>query len=90
MAFLEQQLAQEKADRIQSLADQLAPINADITQNNTELDLERNDRVVNERLILENLASDARKIEDAIMQEQAERREMQNEIVEVLDNELER
>jgi len=49
------------------LADQLAPINADITQNNTELDLERNDRVVNERLILENLASDARKIEDAIM-----------------------
>jgi len=62
-------LAQEKADRIQSLADQLAPIEAQIEVNNRDLDLERNDRVVNERTILENLATDAKKIEDAILLE---------------------
>ncbi len=43
--------------------------------------MERNDRVVNERSILENLATDAKKIEDAIILEQSERREMQSEIV---------
>ena len=62
-------MAQEKADRIQSLADQLAPIEAQIDVNNRDLDLERNDRVVNERTILENLATDAKKIEDAILLE---------------------
>lgn len=62
-------MAQEKADRIQSLADQLAPIEAQIEVNNRDLDLERNDRVVNERTILENLATDAKKIEDAILLE---------------------
>ena len=62
-------MAQEKADRIQSLADQLAPIEAQIEVNNRDLDLERNDRVVNERTILENLANDAKKIEDAILLE---------------------
>ena len=81
MAYLEKILAEEKADRIKSLADQLAPINADIEINNKDLDLERNDRVVNERSILENLATDAKKIEDAIILEQSERREMQSEIV---------
>ena len=62
-------MAQEKADRIQSLAYQLAPIEAQIEVNNRDLDLERNDRVVNERTILENLATDAKKIEDAILLE---------------------
>ena len=62
-------MAQEKADRIQSLADQLAPIEAQIEVNNRDLDLERNDRVVNERTILENLATDAKKIENAILLE---------------------
>ena len=81
MAYLEKILAEEKADRIKSLADQLAPINADIEINNKDLDQERNDRVVNERSILENLATDAKKIEDAIILEQSERREMQSEIV---------
>ena len=69
MTHLEQMLAQEKADRIQSLADQLAPINAQIEVNTRDLDDERSDRVTNERSILENLASDAKKIEDAIILE---------------------
>jgi hypothetical protein len=49
MTHLEEMLAQEKADRIQSLADQLAPINAQIEINNNDLDAERSDRVTNER-----------------------------------------
>jgi hypothetical protein len=48
------------------LADLLAPIDAQIDQNNEDLDAERNDRVKNERMILENLATDAKKIEEAI------------------------
>ncbi len=59
--------AQERADRIKDLGDQLAPINGQIDKNNQDLDDERNDRVKNERMILDNLATDAKKIEDTIL-----------------------
>lgn len=65
--------AQERSDRIQDLADQLAPVNGQIDKNNQDLDDERNDRVKNERMILDNLATDAKKIEDSILQEKSER-----------------
>ena len=35
--------------------------------NNKDLDEERNSRVANERMILENLAADAKKIENTIL-----------------------
>ena len=54
------------------------------------MDAERNDRVKNERLILDNLATDAKKIEDSISQEKQERQEMQADLVNKVDTELER
>ena len=44
-----------------------------IAINNKDLDEERNQRVTNERTILDNLAADAKKIEDAILTEKQER-----------------
>ena len=44
----------------------------------------------NERMILDNLATDAKKIEDTILQEQQERQEMQGDLVNTLGNELNR
>lgn len=64
---LDDMCAQERADRIQDLDDQLAPINDQIDINNKDLDDERNQRVANERTILDNLAADAKKIEDTIL-----------------------
>jgi hypothetical protein len=40
-----------------------------MAQLNSGLDEERNQRVINERMILDNLATDAKKIEEAILQE---------------------
>ncbi len=61
--------AQERADRITDLDDALAPLEQQIDVNNVDLDEERNQRVTNERTILDNLAADAKKIEDAILTE---------------------
>lgn len=46
--------------------------------------------MTNERMILDNLATDAKKIEDTILQEQQERQEMQGDLVNTLGNELNR
>ena len=45
MQFLEDMLAKEKSDRIESLNSQLEPINKQIDQGYTDLDNERNGRV---------------------------------------------
>ena len=74
--FLEDKCAAERANRVQSLADYLAPINAQIDTNLKDTRQERVDRVAAERQILDNLKADARKIEDAIDTEKAERMEM--------------
>jgi len=58
---------QERADRIRDLDDALAPLEQQIDVNTADLDEERNQRVTNERTILDNLAADAKKIEDAIL-----------------------
>ena len=83
-------LQKERDDRIQSLNDQLAPINAQMDKNFSDLEAEKNARVQKEREILENLAEDARKIEEAIVQEQEERLEQQGELMDKLNNELKR
>ncbi len=67
MQHLEDMLAQEREDRIRDLNDQLTPIDNQIAQLNDALDEERNQRVQNERMILDNLATDAKKIEEAIL-----------------------
>ena len=46
--------------------------------------------MTNERMILDNLATDAKKIEDTILQEQQERQEMQGDLVSALGGELNR
>lgn len=61
--------AQERADRINDLNDALEPLEQQIDVNTVDLDEERNQRVTNERTILDNLAADAKKIEDAILTE---------------------
>ena len=68
-------LAKEKADRIQSLNDQLDPINEQMDKNFVDLEIEKNARVQKEREILENLNEESRRIEEAIIQEQEERLE---------------
>ena len=88
MAHLEQMLKQERDDRIQSLSDQLAPIHAEMSKDFADLEAEKNARVQKEREILENLADDSRKIEEAILQEQEERLEQQGELVDKLTKEL--
>ena len=75
MQYLEDLLAKEKADRIKSLDAQLKPIKEQIAKNFIDLEAEKNARVAKEREILENLAEDSRKIEEAILEEQQERLE---------------
>ena len=90
MTQLENMLAKERSDRIQSLNDQLAPINAQMDKNFVDLEAEKNARVQKEREILENLAEESEKIEEAIITEQEERLEQQGELVEKLNTELQR
>jgi Skp family chaperone for outer membrane proteins len=90
MKYLEEEVVREREDRIRDLDNLLAPIEDQIAQNNKDLDEERNQRVTNERMILDNLAADAKKIEDTILQEQQERQEQQSELVEKLGTELNR
>ena len=77
MQYLEDLLAKERNDRITSLNDQLDPINAQMNKNFADLEAEKNARVQKEREILENLAEDSAKIEEAIQLEQEERQEQQ-------------
>ena len=67
MQALEDMLAKEKADRIQSLNDQLDPINEQMDKNFVDLEIEKNARVQKEREILENLNEESRRIEEAII-----------------------
>ena len=83
-------LAKERADRISSLDNQLAPIKAQMNKNFVDLESEKNARVQKEREILENLAEESAKIEEAIITEQEERLEMQADLVEKLQTELQR
>ena len=83
-------MAKERADRIQSLADQLAPVHSQMKKNFEDLDAEKNARVQKEKEILENLADEAAKIEEAIVIEQEERLEQQAELVQKLNTELQR
>lgn len=61
-----------------------------MTKNFTDLEAEKNARVQKEREILENLAEESAKIEEAIITEQEERLEQQGELVEKLNDELKR
>lgn len=90
MQHLEDMLAKERNDRITSLNDQLDPINAQMNKNFADLEAEKNARVQKEREILENLAEDSAKIEEAILLEQEERLEQQGQLVEKLNTELQR
>ena len=90
MTQLENMLAKERADRISSLDNQLAPIKAQMNKNFVDLESEKNARVQKEREILENLAEESAKIEEAIITEQEERLEMQADLVEKLQTELQR
>ena len=67
LKYLDDEVVREREDRIRALDDLLAPIEDQIAQNNRDLDEERNQRVTNERMILDNLATDAKKIEDTIL-----------------------
>ena len=90
MTYLEDMLAKERNDRIQSLNDQLDPICAQMNKNFVDLEAEKNARVQKEREILENLAEESAKIEEAIITEQEERLEQQGELVDKLNTELQR
>ena len=90
MQALEDALAKEKSDRIESLDSQLAPINHGIETGFQDLEAERNARVQKEREILELLQEEANKVEDAINVEQEGRQERQAELTEKLDTELKR
>ena len=68
----------------------MAPINAQMDKNFLELIAEKNARVQKEREILENLAEEGRKIEEAIMTEAEERLEQQGELMTKLNDELKR
>ena len=59
-------------------------------KNFVDLEAEKNARVQKEREILENLAEESTKIEEAIITEQEERLEQQGELVEKLNTELQR
>ena len=69
MQYLEDLLNKEREDRIKSLDDQLKPIKEQMDKNFVDLETEKNARVQKEREILENLAEDSRKIEEAILTE---------------------
>ena len=90
MTHLENLLAKERSDRIQSLNDQLEPIHNQMSKNFVDLEAEKNARVQKEREILENLAEESAKIEEAILTEQEERLEQQADLVEKLNTELKR
>lgn len=90
MTHLENMLAKERNDRIQSLDDQLNPVRGQMDKNFVDLEAEKNARVQKEREILENLAEDSAKIEEAIIMEQEQRLEQQGELVEKLSTELQR
>ena len=90
MQMLEDMLAKERDDRIKSLNDQLAPMEAQMEKNFVDLEAEKNARVQKEREILDNLIEEGRKIEDAIMTEQEERLEQQGELMTKLNDELKR
>ena len=68
-------LKKEREDRIRSLDEQLAPIHDEMDLDFVNLEAERTARVQKEREILENLAENAHKIEEAIMTEKEERQE---------------
>ena len=68
----------------------MAPINAQMDKNFVDLEAEKNARVQKEREILENLAEESRKIEEAIITEQEERLEQQGELMKKLNDELKR
>ena len=59
-------------------------------KNFVDLEAEKNARVQKEREILENLAEESRKIEEAIITEQEERLEQQGELMKKLNDELKR
>ena len=59
-------------------------------KNFVDLEAEKNARVQKEREILENLAEESAKIEEAIITEQEERLEQQGELVQKLNSELQR
>ena len=59
-------------------------------KNFVDLEAEKNARVQKEREILENLAEESRKIEEAIITEQEERLEQQGELMNKLNDELKR
>ena len=88
MQFLEELLAKEKEDRIESLDTQLAPINEQIDKAFIDLEDERNSRVQKEREILELLQDEANKVDDAITTEQEGRQKRQAELTEKLNTEL--
>ena len=69
MQFLEDECARERSDRIKSLEDQLDPVNKGMNNEFSNLEKEKNERVAKEREILNNLAEDGRKIEEAITTE---------------------
>ena len=75
MQFLEDELARERSDRIQSLNDQLDPVNKGMDTEFANLEAEKNARVAKEREILQNLAEDGRKIEEAIQNEREQRQQ---------------
>eukprot|EP00352_Strombidinopsis_acuminata_P005787 CAMPEP_0176365152 /NCGR_PEP_ID=MMETSP0126-20121128/20268_1 /TAXON_ID=141414 ORGANISM="Strombidinopsis acuminatum, Strain SPMC142" /NCGR_SAMPLE_ID=MMETSP0126 /ASSEMBLY_ACC=CAM_ASM_000229 /LENGTH=66 /DNA_ID=CAMNT_0017722035 /DNA_START=337 /DNA_END=537 /DNA_ORIENTATION=+ len=66
MQALEEMLKQERDDRRQSLQDQLDPIHKGMKDQFIGLENERNGRVQKEREILDNLAEESYKIEEAI------------------------
>ena len=88
MEELEQLLAKEKADRIESLDTQLEPINADIDKAFNDLDIERNARVQKEREIIDLLTDESAIVEEAITVEQMGRQERQKKLTTKLENEL--
>ena len=63
MQHLEDYLAKERSDRIESLDSQLTPINEGIDKAFQDLEAERNARVQKEREILELLADEANKVD---------------------------
>lgn len=73
MQFLEDELDKERTDRIQSLKEQLEPIDKGMDLEFANLEAEKNARVAKEREILANLAEDGRKIEEAISNEREQR-----------------
>ena len=83
-------LKKEREDRISSLDEQLAPIHDEMDLDFVNLEAERTARVQKEREILENLAENARKIEEAILTEKEERQEQQGELMNKLNTELKR